>query len=366
MADQADNEARSGLIRWVQTQPRALRYLIFFLAVALVVGLMFAGTALLYYQNVRNFPRSVPAALEEGVTWQEFALFQEETAYPAALALAQDGTLYTGSYASGAVWRISPEGTVQEIPGTREQISSVTGLHVTADGTLYVLDRVVAARITAQVWRVEGDDVTLLLDVMQRGFDNVMQPNDIMLDAAGNLYVADINTGVVWRVEAETLDSAVFWRLDEERVAPSGLAYDAGRDALLIADAGRDRIYRLPLGADDPLAAMETLYAYEGAQEEAPGINGITLAPDGTLYVALLGQNAVARLDEETGELLVLAVGFRGSSDVAYDAQRQRLYVNNWDQRWLLPIDFFLVQFYVEPRLPFSVDVLEIAPRLTE
>jgi hypothetical protein len=95
--------------------------------------------------------------------------------------------------------------------------------------------------------------------------------------------------------------------------------------------------------------ATETLYQH-GLRTNPPGFDGVTLTPDGTVYIAATGQNGVARL--EGSELLYVAGLFRGASDVEYSAPN-RLIVTNFDS-------FSLVVPAVQPRLPFALDVLEL------
>ena len=109
----------------------------------------------------------------------------------------------------------------------------------------------------------------------------------------------------------------------------------------------RNVIYRVPVTGGE----AEVLYQHPDGTQHPPGFDGVTVSPDGTLYVAALGQNGIARLDN--GLLTYIAGQFRGASDVA-GVDGQRLYVTNWDQSALaLPL--------VQPRLPFGVDVVEVS-----
>ena len=92
----------------------------------------------------------------------------------------------------------------------------------------------------------------------------------------------------------------------------------------------------------------KSLFNDEGRNEY--GFDGITVAPNGDVYLALLAWNRAARLQD--GELLMLARDFRGASDVAFDAERDRLYVTNWNQ--------FSLGFGTRPQLPFAIDVIEL------
>ncbi|MEP7293048.1 MAG: hypothetical protein ABI835_14800, partial [Chloroflexota bacterium] len=96
--------------------------------------------------------------------------------------------------------------------------------------------------------------------------------------------------------------------------------------------------------------ATEVLY-HHGGRATPPGFDGAVVTPDGTLYVAALGQNGIARVED--GRLDYIAGLFRGSSDVDFGAPNC-LYVTNFDQSSIvIPV--------VRPQLPFALDVIELA-----
>src|SRR5688572_419815 len=107
------NQRTNGWMAWIQRQSLPVRVLILSILATVVIVLLFLGTALLYFQNIRSIPRTIPAAIPDtGVTVAEFVQLDAPDAYPAAVAVAPDGTLYTASYMTGTVWRIAPDGTV--------------------------------------------------------------------------------------------------------------------------------------------------------------------------------------------------------------------------------------------------------------
>ena len=358
----AETEQQSGFVAWVRAQSGIVRALVFTgIMVAILLGLILLATGI-FYLNVQNIPRVASAAILNDVTVSEHVIFEDEQAYPGALATAPDGTLYIGSFATGAVWSADAEGNYAEIPATREQIGSVIGLDVDAEGTLYVLDRIdPLTRAGAIVWQITSEgDLTQMGELPLDGRTQVIEPNDIAVDDAGNVYVVDWALERVMRLDPNG-DASIWWvtRDDTGDPAPTALAYSAADDSLLIGDLTLNTIYRVPTTATDTFAATETIYRHDRAID-TPGINGLTVAPDGTLYVAALDVNRVGRIGDD-GELVYLAGAFRGASDVAYVPTQDRLYVNNWDQRWLQPVSFLFFNFDVGARLPFSVDAVQLS-----
>jgi streptogramin lyase len=353
------NEQKGGIIGSIQQLPQVARVAIFFIGVTLVIVGLFGLTGFLYLQQVRNIPRSEPVTMQEdSVMVEEFITFEDDDAYPGAIAVAPEGTLYTGSFATGTVWQATPDGTVTELSGTRDELGSISGLDVGADGTLYILDRrhPIESR-GAQVYRLVDGNLERIAQFPAEGNNAVQSANDIAVDSEGRVYLVDLGGATIWRINPDAGTINRWWQPDttNRSYALVGAAYYPARDSLLVTDASAGAIYTLSVADDSPQA--DALYNYTG-DTQTPGFNGITTGTAGEVYVAALGTNRVARLNPDSGDLTYLAGAFRGSSDVAFDDARQRLYVNNWDQRSLLPVQVVFLEIDIEPRLPFSVDVL--------
>jgi sugar lactone lactonase YvrE len=336
----------------MSTPQRRFVWLTFFVGGLLLLVALFV---LLSFNSLNSSARTQGTALLPGVTVSEFAALPDDDAYPPVVAAGPDGTLYTGSFVTGAVWMISADGMqVIEAPGTRDGIGAVSALAPMPDGSLLALDVLDSDPRTGggRVVRVAQGEVTTYAEPDdERGF---VAPNDMVLGPDGALYVTDSGRNEVWRFAAGP-DGAVSGRVwwvapassdpDQARASLTGIAYDAARQAIVITDPETNRIYRVAL-AD---GATEIIYDH-GTRSYKPGFDGATVLPDGTLFVAVLGQNGIARVDGN--ELLYVAGLFRGASDVEAGADG-RLYVPNFDQSALvIPL--------VEPQLPFAIDAIEL------
>lgn len=347
-------DERGGFILYLSQQALPIRILAFVVFVVAVIALIIALTVGLYFFNVNNYPRKIPFALAEDVTVAEYVVFEDTEAYPAALA-THEGTLYTGSYAHGTVWRINPNGDLSEVPTSRDQIGSVIGLDVSSDGTVYVLDHIdPLTNGGAIIWQIVDNTLT---QVAQWEAHN---PNDLAVTDDGRVFVVDVNVGHIMLIEAGA--PRIWWQAPDEQMEIAGLAYDAAHNRLLASDALQTAIYAFPLdtGANDTdavEASREILYQDDNAQS-LPYFNGLDMSADGRLFVAALGLNEIWTLDLAAQEFTILGANYRGGSDVAYDETSGRLFVNNWDQNWLLPISFIGMDMTLAPRLPFSVDMI--------
>jgi sugar lactone lactonase YvrE len=339
------------MLRNIQRMPRGQRLVIFILifggGLALVAGL----TALLYFNSIRAVPRSLGTALVEGLTVREYSRLPDNDSYPAAVATAPDGTAYTGSYVTGTIWRISPDGTLQELSGTREGIGSVAGLSLDVAGNLLIVDITDADPQTnggsLKRLNTDGSVSTLLTQPDAEGF---VSPDDVTVDAAGLIYISDRGRDTVWRMNPDGSAVTAWWQPPAlegiQFYDPTGLAYDAANDAILISDGTTDSLYRVPVS--DP--ANATLLYWHQGRPNPPGFDGLTVGADGSIYLAALAQRGIARLEEN--DLVYLAGLFRAPSDVdVLDADR--LIVTNWDS-------FSLAVPAVPPNLPFALDVITL------
>ncbi len=327
------------------TRLRALLFLFASLAIGAV--LIVAMT----WFVVGSAPRSQAVAIAENIEVAEYATLPDDKSYPAALALGQDGTLYTGSYQTGALWAISSAGVVSEIPGSRERIGSVTGLDIGPDGALIILDRIATLDAKgAIIWRYADGELNVIVEIPNDRSVGLVLPDDIAVDSAGRLYVTD-RDGKVSRYTRDGEFLGVWWWGDcREKCSLTGIAYDPVEHAMLITDSGREAVFRV--GSIDADFGANTEWLYYVEQGNDYGFDGITVTADGEIYVALLGWNRVARLED--GALVMLAKDFRGASDLVYDPARDSLFVTNWNQ--------FGLGFGTRPQLPFAIDVIDLSP----
>ncbi|MFW5748297.1 MAG: hypothetical protein ACOCYT_01655, partial [Chloroflexota bacterium] len=331
----------------LQMLGRGQRLFIFIMIFGGGLALLIALTLLLLTFSLNTAPRAQGEPLVEGITVTEYVTLPDDDAYPAAVAVALDGTVYTGSYETGVVWEVDPDGRLRELPDTRELIGSVTGIDVGPDGVLYVLDRLVSNPRSqgGVLWRFRPGESPESFGAIddEQGF---VSPNDVVVAPDGTVYVTDRGRREVWRFDPDGTAS-LFWSLaeddpDYENVLLTGLVYDADGDALLVTDSGLNSIYRIT-----PDGAGERIYLHNPA-DALPVFDGLAIGPDDTLYIGALEAGVVAIRD---GEFIPLAINFRGASDVAYNANR--LFVTNFDSA-------SLVNPLVNPQLPFALDVIEL------
>ncbi len=345
------------MLKNIQTLSLPQRRFVFF--VIFGGGLLgFVGVAVLLINSALNTGQRVQSiALDPAVSAAQYAALPDDNAYPPALAALPDNTIITGSYSSGAVYAISPMGHVSELTGTRDAIGAFTGVAVMPDGaSVLVIDQNDTDPRTGggKLWRVpvvSGEITEFPTSIDATGW---VAPNDLTFDSTGRLYVTDPGRNEVWRFDADGTNGTIWFvppppaaDAVNQRRAVTGIAYDAFTDSILVTDPEQNVIYRVSVND----GSYSTIYEH-GTRPNPPGFDGLTVTPDGTIYVAALGQNGIARVDEANNELVYIAGLFRGASDVEY-GEPSLLYVTNFDQA-------SIVLPFVAPQLPFALDVIDL------
>lgn len=219
---------------------------------------------------------------------------------------------------TGAVRLVAPDGSVL---GT-------TFLSGSARGPVGVIVPGVINTVAGSgAWIYRGDNV-------QATSASIFLPMSEVVDAAGNLYLADSSNNRVRRVDAATgLISTVAGNGSPGMVGDGGLAVNAmisnpaglaldGAGNLYIADSGNNAIRRV-----DAVTGLITTIAGTLGQQGSTGDGGAATAAKLTfpygiafdaardLYIADTGNNRVRRVDATTGVITTVA----GSGVVGYD-----------------------------------------------
>lgn len=220
-------------------------------------------------------------------------------------AFDREGNLFFVDWERSAVMRRTPDGEVSVWIDTG---GIPAGLAFDREGNLYVADEGDGIHGILRVG--PGREVTTLVDAYEGAPLN--GANDLAFAPDGTLYFSD-----PWRSSLERPIGGFYRlfpgadgrleRIDTGLAFPNGVAIDAAGTAVYLAETGRRRILRYPIGADGAMGPREH-WADLAGWPGAGGPDGMAFDAGGNLYVADYGGARVAifaRDGRQTGEIAV-------------------------------------------------------------
>lgn len=265
---------------------------------------------------------------------------------PENLAVDKRGNKYVSVASVGQIWKFSPENEppnepVAEFAVNGTPLVGTTGLEVDPRGRLYVCfasDLNPLGADTNGVWTVrEGERPELLTELPPDGYAGRTFPNDVLL-FGDSLLVTDSLRGVVYRVwpdgAAEVWASGPLLEGTSTDSGPFPFPFPIGADGIAAANDGKTvyvsnfekgLIVEIPVENDGSAGESEI---FVGNDQDYPsnelfGSDGLAMDTRGNLYVAVNGQNEIARVSPD-GRVETLASGglLDAPADVTFGTSR--------------------------------------------
>lgn len=235
--------------------------------------------------------------------------------FPEGIAIDKQGNIFVTLGALGQVFKIAPDGSETLLHQFAEG-AMPAGLAVDAPGNLYLCVIVLPPDSTSDqgVWRITPTgDVERL-----PGSEHIQFANALTFDKRGNLYVTSSHVfgtsppqGAIWRIppggEAEP------WLVDDTFLGGLGLIPDYPpigangisfrHNSLFVANTEKGLIAHIPVSPDGSPGEPGLVVQ----DEELFVIDGLALDVHGTIYAALVGQDRLVSVDPATGKILQLA-----------------------------------------------------------
>jgi sugar lactone lactonase YvrE len=193
------------------------------------------------------------------------------------------------------------EGWTVERRTAPSRLFGANGLRTGPDGRVYIA-QVTGSQISAlNIGTGEVDTVSA------KGGD-IIAPDDVAFDDAGNLYATEVMDG---RVSVRAGDGTTRVLRDDLPCA-NGITVHHGR--LFIGECREGgRLMEL-----DPATGGQRILL-----ENVPSPNAMEVGPDGLLYFPVMGANEIWRIDPEGGTPEVVATGLGVPDAVKFDSQGQ-------------------------------------------
>lgn len=217
---------------------------------------------------------------------------------PAGVAVASDGTVYFSDQGDHTVKKVHADGTVEAVVGGDGKLSRPAGLAFGPDGALYIADPgkdvvfkfVLSGTLTTVAGSgVEGPAV-IGTAATAAATSPLHDPTGVVVDSAGNVYIADSGNNQVEKVDAKgalsifagtgAVGTPVAGPANQTQLRqPTGLALDAAGN-LYIADAGNRLVEKVTSAGALSIFANNVVAAVGGPTSLAVDLNGTVYAAD--------------------------------------------------------------------------------------
>ena len=200
------------------------------------------------------------------------------------------GNIYAVNFRDqGTVGRVTPNGD-GELFRRLPEGSVGNGIRFDKQGNMFIADY---AR--HNVLRVDAATGTLSVFAHEAAMN---QPNDLAIDADGNLYASDPDwsksTGQLWRISAQ----GTVTLLDDDMGTTNGIEVGPGGKMLYVNESVQRNIWAFDLGVDGSLSNKRLLKKFDDH-----GFDGMRCDVAGNLYVTRYGKGTVVILSPK-GEVL--------------------------------------------------------------
>jgi uncharacterized protein (TIGR03437 family) len=253
---------------------------------------------------------------------------------PGAVALDSKGDIYiadTGNHrirkiSGGAITTIAGTGTLgysgDGAAATAATLNAPSGLAFDSKDNLYIADTG-----NNVIRKISGANITTVAGIQSQGgayggdngaatSANLNGPTAVVVDAAGNLYIADTNNNLIRKVDTNgIITSYIGAQATSGKVAnPNGLWFDAS-GALYIGDSGHQSVGKYVAPTYSLLAGNQTAgFSGDGGQAARAQLNkpvGVAADAAGSIYIADTNNSRIRKV---TADGTITTIAGRGGA----------------------------------------------------
>lgn len=252
--------------------------------------------------------RSAPGEIQ-----QVLALNSGSNEFPEGIVIDDDGTAYFTLVAAGEIRQLDPDGTVTTLASIPlrlfEEFLIGLAFDPSGDGLFATVGVPAGDTSNAGVWKIGFDGKTRHWATVPEG----AFPDELTLGPDGALYLSDLN-GAIWRIDDD--GTTTEWIRHDLLVGESqpdlvpfpiganGLVFNPDGDTLYVTNTTRATVLAIPYRDGQP--GTPAVHA-EGP--ELHGGNGVTIAPDGVVYVANSFSDTVVTVSPKGAVRVIVADG---------------------------------------------------------
>ena len=252
--------------------------------------------------------RNAASDMSSGVQANDVVVLAQDLAFPEGPAFDPSGDLWCVELAAGTLWRRSTSGWISR----RFVDGRPNGIAIDAAGRIWFCDSALNA-----IRRLDPATDTLLTIVDAVDGVRLDKPNDLAFDSQGNLVFTcpgDSRTDPTGYVCCLAPDGTVTV-IATGLYFPNGLGFtEDGR--LVIAETRRQRLWT---GVWEPIHRQWTQLEVLASTAGQIGPDGLAIAHDGRLYVAVHGSNRIEIKTAAGGACGSLSVGAGNPTNCAFD-----------------------------------------------
>jgi len=270
---------------------------------------------------------------------------------PRDITLDNVGNLYFADVCSNRIRKIDTNGIITTVAGNGErgysgdggpaitaQLNWPMGVAVDNAGNIYIADtknqRIRRVDINGLITTIAGDGTLVEVGPVMGGTQvtgtyggdggfatdaQLSDPEDVTVDANGNVYIADTQNNRIRRVNTDGIITTIIGDGEPEQLnKPSGIAID-NLSRFYVADTDNHRIIKRDMGGATTIIAGTGARGFSGEGELATTAKfnrpqAIAVNSAGTVYIADTGNHRIRQLDLVVDELPDLGPADIGNS----------------------------------------------------